>query len=242
MKNSKKVLIVIFVIAIILVSDKIRASASTFTNFLENNLSIDNLIEYINDLDISKEEIDEVVDKGREITDDVKGKENIKDYKISELLRIYKNVTAMAEGLRLDIDFSFKNGDFTLKEKSTKNPIFKGNISGIKSYFEAIKSNTDVLTLEVFSNINNTEVINNFKNSIESKLEDNNAEEEIALEDDNKQDYDIANNEKVLTTKKNNTNESLSANKDNSGIGILPIAIYLGCFLTIIISYIKFKR
>lgn len=173
MKNSKKILIVVFIIAVILIGDKIRASASSFTNLLENNLSIDNLIEYINTLDISREEIDEVVDKGKEITDDVKGKESIKDYKITELLRIYKNVTAMAEGLRLDIDFSFKNGDFTLKEKSTKDPIFKGNISGIKSYYEAIKNNSDVLSLEVFSNIDNAEVVDYFKSSIEDELADN---------------------------------------------------------------------
>lgn len=241
MKNGKKILIVIFIIAVILIGDKIRASASSFTNLLENNLSIDNLIEYINTLDISREEIDEIVDKGKEITDDVKGKESIKDYKITELLRIYKNVTDMAEGLRLDIDFSFKNGDFTLKEKSTKDPIFKGNISGIKSYYEAMKNNSDVLSLEVFSNINNTEVLDYFKNSIENKLADNeNIDNEINYTNKSVIESKINNNSTI--SENNKENENLLMNNDNTNSSILPISIYIGCILTIIISYIKFKR
>lgn len=241
MKNSKKILIVVFIIAVILIGDKIRASASSFTNLLENNLSIDNLIEYINTLDISREEIDEVVDKGKEISDDVKGKESIKDYKITELLRIYKNVTAMAEGLRLDIDFSFKNGDFTLKEKSTKDPIFKGNISGIKSYYEAIKNNSDVLSLDVFSNIDNTEVVDYFKNSIEDKLADNeNIDNEINDNIKSNIESKVNNNSTILEN--NKENEYLLMNNDNSNSNILPISIYIGCIITIIISYIKFKR
>ena len=241
MKNSKKILIVVFIIAVILIGDKIRASASSFTNLLENNLSIDNLIEYINTLDISREEIDEVVDKGKEISDDVKGKESIKDYKITELLRIYKNVTAMAEGLRLDIDFSFKNGDFTLKEKSTKDPIFKGNISGIKSYYEAIKNNSDVLSLDVFSNIDNTEVVDYFKNSIEDKLADNeNTDNEINDNIKSNIEYKVNNNSTILEN--NKENEYLLMNGENSNSNILPISIYIGCIITIIISYIKFKR
>ncbi|TGY44128.1 hypothetical protein E5347_04745 [Clostridium sartagoforme] len=241
MKNSKKILIVVFIIAVILIGDKIRASASSFTNLLENNLSIDNLIEYINTLDISREEIDEVVDKGKEISDDVKGKESIKDYKITELLRIYKNVTAMAEGLRLDIDFSFKNGDFTLKEKATKDPIFKGNISGIKSYYEAIKNNSDVLSLDVFSNIDNTEVVDYFKNSIEDKLADNeNIDNEINDNIKSNIESKVNNNSTILEN--NKENEYLLMNNDNSNSNILPISIYIGCIITIIISYIKFKR
>ena len=239
MKNSKKILIVVFIIAVILIGDKIRASASSFTNLLENNLSIDNLIEYINTLDISREEIDEVVDKGKEITDDVKGKESIKDYKITELLRIYKNVTAMAEGLRLDIDFSFKNGDFTLKEKSTKDPIFKGNISGIKSYYEAIKNNSDVLSLEVFSNIDNSEVVDYFKSSIEDELADN---ENINTGISNKKSDIDSKLDNSTISENNKENEYLLMNNDNSSSNILPISIYIGCILTIIISYIKFKR
>lgn len=239
MKNSKKILIVVFIIAVILIGDKIRASASSFTNLLENNLSIDNLIEYINTLDISREEIDEVVDKGKEITDDVKGKESIKDYKITELLRIYKNVTAMAEGLRLDIDFSFKNGDFTLKEKSTKDPIFKGNISGIKSYYEAIKNNSDVLSLEVFSNIDNSEVVDYFKSSIEDELADN---ENINTEISNKKSDIDSKLDNSTISENNKENEYLLMNNDNSSSNILPISIYIGCILTIIISYIKLKR
>ncbi|MDU5110808.1 MAG: hypothetical protein E6248_10190 [Clostridium sp.] len=240
MKNSKKILIVIFIIAVILIGDKIRASASSFTNLLENNLSIDNLIEYINTLDISREEIDEVVDKGKEITDDVKGKESIKDYKITELIRIYKNVTAMAEGLRLDIDFSFKNGDFTLKEKSTKNPIFKGNISGIKSYYEAIKNNSDVLSLEVFSYIDNTEVIDNFKKSIEDEIDDN-ENIDTKVNDNKKSDIESELNNRSIS-EYNKANENLLTNNNNSNPIILPIFLYIGCILTIIISYIKFKR
>lgn len=239
MKNSKKILIVVFIIAVILIGDKIRASASSFTNLLENNLSIDNLIEYINTLDISRDEINEVVDKGKEITDDVKGKESIKDYKITELLRIYKNVTAMAEGLRLDIDFSFKNGDFTLKEKSTKDPIFKGNISGIKSYYEAIKNNSDVLSLEVFSNIDNSEVVDYFKSSIEDELADN---ENINTEISNKKSDIDSKLDNSTISENNKENEYLLMNNDNSSSNILPISIYIGCILTIIISYIKFKR
>ena len=147
----------------------------------------------------------------------------------------------MAEGLRLDIDFSFKNGDFTLKEKSTKDPIFKGNISGIKSYYEAIKNNSDVLSLEVFSNIDNTEVVDYFKNSIEDKLTDNESIDN-EIKDNNKSDIESKINNNSAISENNKDNENLLMNNDNTNSNILPISLYIGCILTIIISYIKFKR
>ena len=81
MKISKKTAIIILAISIFLISDIIRVSANTSKDLKSIGLNTESFVEYMNNLDISKQDIEEIVDKG---------KSYLKILKIKPILRILK--------------------------------------------------------------------------------------------------------------------------------------------------------
>lgn len=247
MKTSKKIVIIIFAINIFLISDIIRVSANTSKDLQSIGLNSQNFVEYINNLDINKEDIEEIVDKGKELSENIKDKTSIKDFKISELLNIYKEITSIANNLNLNIDFSLKDGNFDLKEKNKNEIIFKGNVNDLGKYFEFYKNNTQLFAKEVLGNIENKDILENIEEVVEEKLGD--AKETInnsSIIDESYNENDVSkkdNQNKLSTNKeeKDTENSFLESNKGKSG-KLFAIFILSGAFFTIIISYIKFKK
>lgn len=243
MKNFKKILVIILIIAVFLIGDQIRVSANSNEDVLKSNLNIENLIEYINNLDLSEEEIENISEKSKTISQDIKEKASFKDYKITEVIKIYKNFTSISNTLKLNIEFSIKNGDFILKDKTNGNSIFKGNVSEIENYFNVIKNNTDLLITEVLANVDNESL----KEKIEDVIyENSNSDKNLRSNDNlsNNEETGIAENNTNLKIENNEdiySNEnSLYSNKLSSNI-IIPTSILVLAFFVIIISYIKFK-
>ena len=234
MKTKSKILIILFCIFIFLIADQIRVLANSTEVATESNLNIDNLIDYINNLDLSAETIENISEKSKAISGDIKENATFKDYKLSDVVSIYKNFTSLANDLDLNIDFSLINGSFTLKDKSNGNSIFKGNVGEIKKYFQAIKGNTQLLTMEVLANIDNEEIKSKIEEFISTDIEvnkDNLDEKEESkiddkdiIENDNNQQH-IDNN--LATTKGSNIT--------------IPISIVAIAFFVIVISYIKLR-
>lgn len=245
MKTGKKISLIILIIIVFLIGDQIRVSANSNQEVLESNLNIENLIEYINNLDLTEEEIQNISEKSKNISQDIKENASFKDYKLTEIVKIYRNFISMSNTLKLNIDFSIKNGDFMLKDKTNGNSIFKGNISEIKKYFETIKNNTELLTTEVLANIDNEEL----KESIEEFLYDSNIDsssenfsnnEDLSIDEET----EITNNDNDITVESNQdsyTNESSYFNNKLGNSMIIPISILVLAFFVIIISYIKFR-
>lgn len=247
MNSSKKLLTIIFVAMIFLLSAKISAYANTSNDFEAMGLNNENFIEYINNLSIDKEDIENIIDKGKNLAEDVKDKTSIKDFSLTEILGIYKDATYIANNLNLNIDFSFKDGDFILKEKDNKDIIFEGNINELGKYFDFYKNNFDSLAKEVLGSIDNKEIIENIEEVVEDEfgvLKETSNDNEII---NNKiiDDEDILNNEK-----KQSENNSLSVSKESTNLEnnkrksevIFSIFILSGALFTIAISYIKFKN
>lgn len=258
MKNYKKISIIILIMLVFLIGVQTRVSANSNEEVLKSNLNIENLIEYINNLDLTEEEVANISEKSKAISKDIKEKASFKDYKLTEIIKIYRNFTSMSKSLKLNIDFSMKNGEFSLKDKSNNNSIFKGNISEIKTYFNAIKNNTELLATEVLANIDNnalteileTEILDNIDNealieSIEELIYENTSSYENLKNNDN-----LINNKEVKAIQNENNDEdngyiynnesNLSSKKLGSNIIITISALVLVCFV-IIISYIKFR-
>lgn len=258
MKNFKKISVTILIILVFLIGVQSRASANSNEEILKSNLNIENLIKYINNLDLTEEEVANISEKSKAISKDIKEKASFKDYKLTEIIKIYRKFTSMSKSLKLNIDFSMKNGDFNLKDKSNNNSIFKGNISEIKTYFNAIKNNTELLATEVLANIDNealkdlleTDIFNNIDNealieSIEEVIYENSISYEKLKNNDN-----LVNNEEVKVIQNENKDEdnkeiynnesNLSKKKSGSNIIITIFVLVLICFLSII-SYIKFR-
>ena len=235
MKKSKIILFIILGIFIFLICDKIRISYNfAISSKIENintNIDIKYLIDYINNLDLTEEDIEEISEKSKSISEDIKGKTSFKEYKLKEILKIYKNYSVIANSLNLKIDFSIKNGDFTLKEKANGTNIFSGNVSDIKKYFQAIKDNTNISTLEVLASIDSEEILDNIDSNI-----NNTDKEKLNNEDLNNNKNDIVENE----TNSENINKDLLSSKNSINM-VIPISILVIAFCVIVISYIKFK-
>ena len=235
MKKSKIILFIILGIFIFLICDKIRISYNfAISSKIENintNIDIKNLIDYINNLDLTEEDIEEISEKSKSISEDIKGKTSFKEYKLKEILKIYKNFSVIANSLNLKIDFSIKNGDFTLKEKANGTNIFSGNVSDIKKYFQAIKDNTNISTLEVLASIDSEEILDNIDSNI-----NNTDKEKLNNEDLNNNKNDIVENE----TNSENINKDLLSSKNSINM-VIPISILVIAFCVIVNSYIKFK-
>jgi len=251
MKKYKKISIIILIMLVFLIGDQIRVYANSDEEVLTSNLNIENLIEYINNLDLSEEKIQNISDKSKTISNDIKVNASFKDYKLTDIIKIYKNFASMSNDLKLNIDFSIKNGDFTLKDKANGNSIFKGNVSEIKKYFEVIKNNTELLTTEVLANIDNETI----KETIKEILSEDNVDgsnENLSTNENLSANEDLSVNEEAETTKNNNyttieNEEDISINEKSSidnKLGssmIIPTSILVLAFLVIIISYIKFR-
>ncbi|MBE6054494.1 MAG: hypothetical protein E7212_11465 [Clostridium sartagoforme] len=234
MKTKSKILIIVFCIFIFLISDQIRVLANSTEVATETNLDVENLIDYINNLDLSSETIESISEKSQAISGDIKENATFKDYKLSDVIRIYKNFTSLANDLDLNIDFSIMNGSFTLKDKANGNSIFKGNIGEIKKYFQAIKGNTNLLTMEVLASIDNEELKSKIEEYINTEEEANEEilDEKEETEIDNKNIIENDNSQQLID---NNLATSKSSNMT------IPISIVVIAFFVIVISYIKMR-
>ena len=242
MKISKKTAIIILAISIFLISDIIRVSANTSKDLKSIGLNTESFVEYMNNLDISKQDIEEIVDKGKELSENIKDKTNIKDFKISELISIYKEINLIANDLNLNIDFSFKDGNFNLKEKNRDDIIFKGNVNNLGEYFEFYKNNIQLFAKEVLGNIENKEILENIGDVVEEELGGSKETlNNVLMIDENEDTNDSRNSEDQNKFSKNNESNYNESKKGNLGI-VFSIFILTGAFFTIMISYIKFRK
>ena len=72
MKSKNKVLLVIFGIFIFLICDQIRFSAKSQEKVTDSNLSISNLMDSINNIDLPKEEFKSIAEHSKTISKDIK--------------------------------------------------------------------------------------------------------------------------------------------------------------------------
>lgn len=260
MKSSKKSLTILFIVILFLLSAKISAYANISNNFQSMGLNSENFIEYINNLYIDKEDIEDIINKGKEVAEKVQDKSDISDFSVTQILNIYTDISYIAHNLNLNIDFSFKNGDFILKENGKKDIIFQGNINELEEYFNFYKNNINVLVKEVLGSIDNKEVIENIEEvveeDIEASMETLNNDSKIANNENqsnekNKVSEDIKNNNMSIDKTDNNlgigkienTNDDyIKNNKNFTPKAMFYTFILFGSLFTIVVAYIKLKK
>lgn len=241
MKKSKILLFLILGIFIFLICNDMSVS-DTFTispksEEISYDINIKDLIDYINSLELTEDKINEITEDSKIIIGDIKGKTDFSDYKIKEILKIYKYFNNIANNLNLKIDFSIKSGDFTLKEKKNGNEIFTGNVSEVKKYFKYIKDNTAISSLEAFSNIDNENLINNIVDKVLYK------ESNIITSDSEKYTNENYLNQNSLNEEGLVKNEVSSINNSskNTKSFFVQTIILVALFFIIIIAYIKIR-
>lgn len=128
----------------------------------------DNIAQYINDIDITDEEYNSIIEKGESVLTVVDGKDSITDFKISELYNVYDNITSILKKLNLSMKIDFKNRQFAVVDKGTNNVLYKGHPQDIEKYYtnyeNLLENGKDALNLEVYIK----DLINSDKNNNDS--------------------------------------------------------------------------
>ncbi|MGM9979108.1 MAG: hypothetical protein ACI33J_09945 [Clostridium sp.] len=175
----------------------------------------ENIETYLENLNISKEDINNITEEAKEVMGSIQDKNSISDFSFSEIWGLYKKTKDVAKDLNLDFGFSIANKSFTLKDKKNNNVLIEGSISDLENYYDKyvaiLKDKTSENNKSKESNLE-TNILkqDNNEKEIITKIEDENETPSKALEE-NKNSYNNI-SEKKVDVNKNNVLENKDKN------------------------------
>ncbi len=88
----------------------------------------ENIETYLENLNISKEDINNIMEEAKEVIGSIQDKNSISDFSFSEIFGLYKKTKGVAKDLNLDFGFSI--------DKKNNNVLIEGNISDLENYYD----------------------------------------------------------------------------------------------------------
>ena len=191
-----------------------------------------NIETYLENLNISKEDINNITEEAKEVMGSIQDKNSISDFSFSEIWGLYKKTKSVAKDLNLDFGFSIANKSFTLKDKKNNNVLIEGSISDLENYYYKYVAILKDKTLEnnKFKENNlETNILkqDNNEKEIITKIEDENETPPKALEE-NKNSYNNISEKKVDVNKNNvleNKDENISIASKKTISSKIPLII-----------------
>lgn len=191
-----------------------------------------NIETYLENLNISKEDINNITEEAKEVMGSIQDKNSISDFSFSEIWGLYKKTKSVAKDLNLDFGFSIANKSFTLKDKKNNNVLIEGSISDLENYYDKYVTILKYKTLE-----NNKSKESNLETNI-SKQDNNEKEIITKIEDEketppkvseeNKNSYNNISEKKVDVNKNNvlkNKDENISIASKKTISSKIPLVI-----------------
>lgn len=192
----------------------------------------ENIENYLENLNISKQDINNITEEAKEVMGSIQDKNSISDFSFSEIWGLYKKTKSVAKDLNLDFGFSIANKSFTLKDKKNNNVLIEGSISDLENYYYKYVTILKDKTLEnnKFKENNlETNILkqDNNEKEIITKIEDENETPPKALEE-NKNSYNNISEKKVDVNKNNvleNKDENISIASKKTISSKIPLII-----------------
>ncbi len=192
----------------------------------------ENIENYLENLNISKQDINNITEEAKEVMGSIQDKNSISDFSFSEIWGLYKKTKSVAKDLNLDFGFSIANKSFTLKDKKNNNVLIEGSISDLENYYYKYVAILKDKTLEnnKFKENNlETNILkqDNNEKEIITKIEDENETPPKALEE-NKNSYNNISEKKVDVNKNNvleNKDENISIASKKTISSKIPLII-----------------
>lgn len=194
----------------------------------------ENIITYIEALDLSNEDVSNIVTEIEDLKTNLIGKSTIRDFKFSELFSMYNRVKNIALDMGLVVDVVFSDKELILKDRKRKNVLFKGDIDRLYELYsnynaKGYDKNEDLML--VYEEIKNTDIIKQVE-----RIYDNEISNEYIV--DNKQDtVDLKSEENEVNTKINEEDELSSLFKEVGSINSydhLTIVLF-GCLCGVLV-------
>lgn len=241
----------IFIVSFLMLNISIIYVHSETLNLIEEKLEIvgvpeeysDNIINYITNLKLSKEETKDLLDEVNNVISRLKEKEDYSDFTFTELLNIYDEALNIADTLNINFDLDLSTKEVVLKDKDSKLTLIKCNIDDAKKYYENYKESP--LTSEDYEELKSYIAENTITNEADINNADSNNNSDSIAEDynsnNNLNDEDMAKNSDVSDNSYNSTennNEilnSVSAIKRKNLNRVLSI-IFLVLFACVVVS------
>lgn len=204
----------------------------------------ENIVEYLENIEISELDFQEIENNVNNIKDAVQN--NDEDINFLKYYTVYDNVMDIAEIMNLDLDVNLNDLSISLIDKNNNNILYEGDTDSLMQIYSNYKESNYIINVaEIFEDINNLDEneigISNTENDTNINSNRFNNEKEINLDTEN--DLNISNNEKnnVLDEyidKFEKYNKELLVNNNDD---IIEWKIVLIVFGIVLIIFIIFK-
>lgn len=217
MKNIFRILITVF----LLLNMQVIYVHSETLNLIEEKLGsvgipeeyIENIISYITNLELSDEEIKNLLEKANNIVSRVKEKEDYKDFTITELLNIYDETLNIADELNINLDLDLSTKKVVLKDKDSKLTLIKCDIDDIKRYYKNYKESP--ITSKDYEELRNYILENTITNDENINSSDANNNSNRIIESNNYDKSDLNDEEVAKNSNLSDNSNSTSSNNEN---------------------------
>lgn len=208
----------------------------------------DNIISHINNLNLSKEELQKISEDIDNMILSIQNKESYNDFSFKEMINIYGEVLNIMDCLNINVDLDLDKKEVILKSKDSKLTLIKCDINEAKKYYENYKQSPftiqDYEELKSFiednsktnKELENENIYNNkFENNDNTYLNDKelieDSKEEINTDDS------IKNNNKTY-----NTVSAIKRRNINRVLGIIFLVLFACVSISILINYVFFNK
>lgn len=208
-----------------------------------------NISDHIENLDISAEEFQAIMNNSSEVFSRIEEGQEINDFSLSDLVGIYSEALRVANDLDIEVKIDSNNKEVEIKDKENDEILLKCHIEDVKKYYENYKKSP--LTDEEYDDL--LKYIDSSDDSISNNNEDSSVSEKKDTNENsinNDMNEDDTNIDKVEVSDASNTivNDSESNSSINKAdtisqknrYRVLSI-IYLVLLLCVLLSIVSSK-
>lgn len=244
----------IFIISILFLNMQMISAHSETFKLIEEKLGdlgiseeyTDNIINYINDLDLSDEEVKGILEDSKSVFSNIKDTKGYEDFTFSELVNIYGKALNIANDLNISINVDFSNKEIELIDKKSNLTLFKCDVNDAKKYYESYKEKP--ITSEEYNQLISYISESVDRDSNESNSYDSYLNDEIRIDEkanSNESDSEISENTNVKNTSNDSDNilnkTSTTRSKNiNRTLSIIYIILFF-CVIFSILLGVMFK-
>ena len=109
-----------------------------------NSYCSDNIITYMKNLSLSREELLVIEKECTEVINLIHGKNFISDLSLSEMYYFYKTLSSIINNLNMGFSINIFNKSITIKNISNGDILMKGSIKEVGGYIENVKRNNSI--------------------------------------------------------------------------------------------------
>lgn len=196
-KSSISLFIFINIFSINVFAGDLSYIEETLVNLGVNEDYSENIVEYLENIEISESDFQEIENNVNNIKDVVQN--NDEEINFLKYYTVYDNIMDIAEIMNLDLDVDLSDLSISLIDKNNNNILYEGDTNSLMQIYSNYRdSNYAINVAEIFEDINNLDeneiVISDTENN--TNINEDIFNNEIDSNLDTKSDLNISNNEK----------------------------------------------